>query len=80
MTRERGRPGFEGGFCLYHAYGIFSLLGGWGMERDDLPDRPPTDADVDQKISDWLVKITLLGEAETTIRSSIKLRFGVMDF
>ena len=38
------------------------------------------DADADQNISDWLIKITFLGEAETTIRSGIKLRFGVMGF
>lgn len=33
-----------------------------------------------QKISDWLVKVTLLGEAETAIRSCIKARRGIMGF
>lgn len=34
----------------------------------------------DQKISNWLIKVTFLGELETVIRSGIKPRFGIMGF
>lgn len=34
----------------------------------------------DQKIPDWLVKITFWEGAETTIRSTTKSRFGIMSF
>lgn len=33
---------------------------------------------VDQKIPDWLIKITFLIKVETAVRSSIKSRFGIM--
>ena len=32
----------------------------------------------DQKIPDWLIKIVLLGEAETPIRPDIKSRFSIL--
>ena len=32
----------------------------------------------DQKIPNWLITITFLGEAKTAIRSGIKSRFGIM--
>lgn len=32
----------------------------------------------DQVILDWLVEITFLGEAETTVRLGIKSQFGEM--
>ena len=35
---------------------------------------------LDQKIPDWLMKITFLGEVQTAIRSGIKSRFGVIGF
>lgn len=35
---------------------------------------------VDKKIPDWLIKILLLGEVETAIKSDIKSRFGIMGF
>ena len=34
----------------------------------------------DQKIPDWSIKITFLGEGEPTIRSGIESRFGVVGF
>lgn len=34
----------------------------------------------DQKISDWLIRIMLMGDVETAIRSDIKSSFGIMDF
>ena len=34
----------------------------------------------DQKIPNWLIKITFLRKVETTIRLGIKSRFGVMGF
>lgn len=33
-----------------------------------------------QKIPDWLIKSTFLGETEIAIRSGMKSRFGVMSF
>ena len=35
---------------------------------------------VDQKISDWFIKITFLVKVETASRLGIKSRFGVMGF
>lgn len=35
---------------------------------------------LDQKSSDWLIKIMLLGKVETTIRPGIKFRFGILGF
>ena len=34
----------------------------------------------DQTIPNWLIKITFLGKVETTVRLSIKSRFGIMGF
>ena len=34
----------------------------------------------DQKIPNWLIKITFLEEVETAIRSGIKSSFGIMGF
>lgn len=33
-----------------------------------------------QKITDWLMKMTFLGEAETAVGSNIKARFCIMGF
>lgn len=35
---------------------------------------------VDQKIADWMIKITFLGEIETAIKLVIKSRFAIMYF
>lgn len=34
----------------------------------------------DQKIPDWLIKITFLGKVETAIKLDIKSRFDIMGF
>ena len=34
----------------------------------------------DQKIPDWLIRVTFLGKVETASKSSIKSRFGIMGF
>lgn len=62
-------------------------MGGWQFlscivplsiaEGKGLYDRLPV---LDQKIPDWLIKITFLGEDETAIRSSIKSKFVIMGF
>ena len=35
---------------------------------------------VDQKIPHWLITMMFLGKADTTIRSGMKSRFGVVGF
>ena len=35
---------------------------------------------LDQKIADWVTKITFLGEVGSAVRSDIKSRFGIMGF
>lgn len=36
--------------------------------------------DIEQIISDWLIKIIFLGEAEAAVRSGIKSRFDINVF
>lgn len=62
---EKGRQGF---------YGFPLPL---GSERAHVIDYLIV---TDQKIPDWLVKITFLGNVKTAIRLSIKSKFGIIGF
>lgn len=58
---------------FYHADGLFFLwiVGEWRGPKAYL-------LVVEQKISDWLIKIMCWGEVETAV--GIKFRFGIMGF
>lgn len=51
-----------------------------GEKRDEETSLTDYLTHVDQKISDWLIKIMILGEVKTEIRSGIKSRFRYCGF
>ena len=65
--------GGKGMQSFYHANCFFLC----GMERVHMRDYL---IGTDQKISDWLIKMTFLCRVETAVRLGIKSRFGITGF
>ena len=68
----KGLHGFYHADCLF-----FPWWARGGIERVHVTDYL---TDADQKIPEWLIKITFLVKVETTIRLGVKTKFGIMGF
>lgn len=62
---------------FYHADCLFYL---WGWEGNGKGRVTDYLLGTDQKIPDWFIKITLLGEVKTSVKSGIMSRSGIVDF